>query len=87
VTVYPPKITPKSTRGAFTGFFLSLSHFVSTRPFFSLGLVVGFFTLVVLYGKSRSRRSYGGKGHFINMNEKEGLLGSMGNGNGGAKHD
>jgi protein disulfide-isomerase len=68
------------------GFFLSVSHFVSTRPFISLGLVVGFFTAIVLFGKSRSRRSYG-RGGFINLSEKEGLLGSIGNGNGGAKHD
>ncbi|OAL03460.1 thioredoxin-like protein [Phaeosphaeriaceae sp. SRC1lsM3a] len=86
VTVYPPKITPKSTTGAFYGFFLSLSHFISTHKFLSLGMVVGSFTLVILYGRSRNRRSYG-RGGFIHLNEKEGLLGSMGNGNGGAKHD
>ncbi|KAF1913245.1 thioredoxin-like protein [Ampelomyces quisqualis] len=83
VTVYPPKIAPKSTTGAFTGFFLSTSHFVSTRPFLSLGMVVAFFTVIVLFGKSRNRRLYS-RGGFIHLNEKDGLLGSNGN---GAKHD
>jgi protein disulfide-isomerase len=86
VTVYPPKITPKSTTGAFYGFFLSLSQFISTHKFLSLGLVVGSFTGLILLGRSRNRRSYG-KGGFVHLNEKDGLLGSMGNGSGGAKHD
>jgi protein disulfide-isomerase len=86
VTVNPPKIAPKSTAGAFTGFFLSLSHLFSSHTFIALGMVVGLFTAVVLFGRSRRRRSFG-KGGFIQISEKEGLLGSMGNGNGGAKHD
>ncbi|KAF2824533.1 thioredoxin-like protein [Ophiobolus disseminans] len=83
VTVNPPKIAPKSTTGSITGFFLSIRHFFSTHPFIGLGIVVGFFTAIVLFGKRR-RRSYG-KGGFIHLGEKDGLLGSMGNG--GGKHD
>lgn len=41
-------------------------------------MVVGFFTAVALFGKRR-RRS--GKGGFIQLGEKDGLLGGMG------KHD
>jgi protein disulfide-isomerase len=85
VTSNPPKLAPKSTSGAFTGFFLSFTQFVSSHTFLALGMVLGAFTLLVLFGRSRRRRSYG-KGGFINLNEKEGLLGGMGNG-GGAKHD
>ncbi|KAF2026346.1 thioredoxin-like protein [Setomelanomma holmii] len=84
VTVNPPKIAPKSTTGTITGFFLAIRHFCSTHKFIALGMVVGFFTAIVLFG--RRRRSYG-KGGFIHLSEKEGLLGGMGNGNGGAKHD
>tara|TARA_R110002003_G_scaffold2123_1_gene24042 strand:- start:5408 stop:5551 length:144 start_codon:yes stop_codon:yes gene_type:complete len=47
-------------------------------------MVVGFFTAIVLFGKRR--RSFG-KGGFIHLSEKEGLLGGMGNGSGSAKHD
>jgi protein disulfide-isomerase len=88
VTVSPPKIKPKSTMGAFMSFFVSVQNFFSwfgSHLFLSLGLVVGFFTLLVLFNR-RGRRSYG-KGSFIHLNEKDGLLGAMGNGNGGAKHD
>ena len=45
-------------------------------------MVVGFFTAIVLMGKSKNRRSFN-RG-FINLSEKEGLLGGNGN---GAKHD
>ncbi|KAH7072547.1 thioredoxin-like protein [Paraphoma chrysanthemicola] len=83
VTSNPPKIAPKSTTGAVTGFFLAIRHFCSSHTFIALGMVVGFFTAIVLFG--RRRRSYG-KGGFIHLNEKDGLLGGMGNG-GGAKHD
>lgn len=83
VTVNPPKIAPKSTTGSITGFFLAIRHFISSHPFLSLGLFVGFFTALALFGKRR-RRSYG-KGGFIHLGEKDGLLGSMGNG--GGKHD
>ncbi|KAH8729109.1 thioredoxin-like protein [Phaeosphaeriaceae sp. PMI808] len=82
VTVYPPQISPKSTSGAFMGFFLSLQQFVSQHKFLSLGLVGGVITVVVLFG--RRRRGAFGKGGFIQMGEKEGLLGGS---NGGAKHD
>jgi len=83
VTVNPPKIAPKSTTGSITGFFLSIRHLFSTHPFIGLGTVVGFFTAILLFGKRR-RRSYG-KGGFIQLGEKDGLLGGMGNG--GGKHD
>jgi protein disulfide-isomerase len=89
VTVYPPKIKPKSTMGAFMSFFLSVQHFFGffgSHPFIALGMVVGFFTFLILFNRSRSRRSYG-KGSLIHLGEKEGLLGGLGNGNGGAKHD
>ncbi|EAT80055.1 hypothetical protein HBI56_149260 [Parastagonospora nodorum] len=82
VAVPSPKLAPKYTRSAFTRFFVSTSAFVTTHPFLSLGMVVGFFTAIVLMGKSRSRRSFN-RG-FINLGEKEGLLGGNGN---GAKHD
>lgn len=84
VTVNPPKIAPKSTTGTFTGFFLAIRHFFSSHTFIALGMVVGFFTAIVLFGKRR--RSFG-KGGFIHLSEKEGLLGGMGNGSGSAKHD
>jgi protein disulfide-isomerase len=83
VTANPPKLAPKYTRSAFTRFFVSTSAFVTTHPFLSLGMVVGFFTAIVLFGKSRSRRPFN-KGGFINLSEKEGLLGGNFN---GAKHD
>jgi protein disulfide-isomerase len=41
-------------------------------------MVVGFFAAMVLLGKRRRR---GGKGGFIQLGEKDGLLGGMG------KHD
>jgi protein disulfide-isomerase len=68
-------------------FFLSVQHFFGffgSHPFIGIGMVVGFFLMLGLF--KRSRRSYG-KGGFIHLTEKEGLLGAMGNGNGGAKHD
>lgn len=82
VAVPSPKLAPKYTRSAFTRFFVSTSAFVTTHPFLSLGMVVGFFTAIVLMGKSKNRRSFN-RG-FINLSEKEGLLGGNGN---GAKHD
>ncbi|KAL6711033.1 hypothetical protein ACN47E_006908 [Coniothyrium glycines] len=89
VTTNPPKIAPKSTTGRITGAWLSISHFFGSHPFIGLGMVVGFFTAVVLFGKSRSRRkAFGNTASFFQLGEKDGLLGGMGNGNhGGAKHD
>jgi protein disulfide-isomerase len=77
VTTKPPKIAPKSTRSGFTNFFVSTTEFVTSHPFLSLGMVVGFFTAIVLFGKSRNKRyPINGNGHW---SEKEGLL--------GGKHD
>ncbi|CAO2652961.1 Nn.00g023720.m01.CDS01 [Neocucurbitaria sp. VM-36] len=88
VTSKPPQITPKSTSGRFMGYYLSIQQFCGTHPFIALGMVVGFFTAVVLFGKSRSRRrAFGNTGAYFQLGEKDGLLGGMGNGNGGAKHD
>ncbi|KAF1843560.1 thioredoxin-like protein [Cucurbitaria berberidis CBS 394.84] len=87
VTSNPPKIAPKSTSGRFMGTYLSIRHFCNNHPFIALGMVVGFFTAAVLFGKSRSRRSFGNTGAYFQLGEKDGLLGGMGNGNGGAKHD
>ncbi|KAG9385584.1 Thioredoxin domain-containing protein [Pyrenophora tritici-repentis] len=89
VTANPPKITPKSTTGRFMGTFLSIRHFINGHPFISLGLFVGFFTAMTLFGKSRRRRQFGSTGSYFQLGEKDGLLGGMGNGGfaGGAKHD
>ncbi|KAH7379639.1 thioredoxin-like protein [Pyrenochaeta sp. MPI-SDFR-AT-0127] len=88
VTSKPPKITPKSTTGRFMGLYLSTRQFCGNHPFIALGMVVGFFTAVVLFGKSRSRRrGFGNTGAFFQLGEKDGLLGGMGSGNAGAKHD
>jgi protein disulfide-isomerase len=88
VTASPSNIKPKSTMGAFMRWFVSVQNFfnfLGSHLFLTLGLIVGFFTFLVLFNR-RGRRSYG-KGSFIHLNEKDGLLGGMGNGNGGAKHD
>ncbi|RAR00859.1 thioredoxin-like protein [Stemphylium lycopersici] len=88
VTANPPKITPKSTTGRVYGTYLSVHHFIGNHPFISLGLFVGFFTSLVLLGKSRRRRQFGSTGAYFQLGEKDGLLGGIGNGNfGGAKHD
>jgi protein disulfide-isomerase len=84
VTKNPPQLTPKSTSGRFMGAYFSIKRFFGTHPFIGLGMVVGFFTAAILFG--RRRRTFG-KGGYIHLNEKDGLLGGMGNGNGGAKHD
>jgi protein disulfide-isomerase len=85
VTKNPPQIPSKSTTGSITGFFLTIHKFFSNHPYIGLGMVVGFFTAATLFGRSR-RRGFG-KGGFIHLNEKDGLLGGMSNGNSGAKHD
>ncbi|EMD63144.1 hypothetical protein GGP41_005166 [Bipolaris sorokiniana] len=88
VTANPPKITPKSSTGRFMTTYISVRHFIGNHPFISLGLFVGFFTAVMLFGKSRRRRQFGTTGSYFQLGEKDGLLGGLGNGNfGGAKHD
>ncbi|CAN9108530.1 unnamed protein product [Alternaria alternata] len=88
VTSNPPKIAAKSTTGRIAGMWLSIRHFVNNHPFISLGMFVGFFTAATLFGNSRRRRQFGSTGSYFQLGEKDGLLGSMGNGNfGGAKHD
>ncbi|KAF2850468.1 disulfide isomeras-like protein [Plenodomus tracheiphilus IPT5] len=88
VTSNPPKIAPKSTTGRVMGAYLSVHHFCGKHPFIALGMFVGFFTAAVLFGKSRRRRSFGNTGAYFQLNEKDGLLGGISNGNhGGAKHD
>jgi protein disulfide-isomerase len=82
VTANPPKIAPKSTTGTFTGMLLSVQHAFRLHPYIGLGMFLGLFAAIVLFG--RRRRSFG-KGGYINLGEKDGLLG--GGNNGGAKHD
>lgn len=70
------------------GAFLSTRHFCGHHPFIALGMFVGFFTAAVLFCSSRRRNTFGNTGAYFQINEKDGLLGGIGNGNhGGAKHD
>jgi protein disulfide-isomerase len=88
VTSNPPKIAPKSTTGRVMGAFLTTRHFIHSHPFLSLGMFVGLFTALVLFGGSRRRRQFGNTGAYFQVGEKDGLLGGMGNGGfAGAKHD
>lgn len=68
--------------------YLSITSFAGSHPFLTLGMVVGFFTAAVLFGRSRSRRrTFGNTGAYFQLGEKDGLLGGLGSGHGGAKHD
>ena len=72
----PPKIKPKSTIGAVEKFFFDLRGTISGHPFLSVGLIMGIFVGLSLYGRGRMRKSRGG---FFRLDEKDGLLGgSMG---------
>jgi protein disulfide-isomerase len=83
VTQNPPQIPAKSTTGTISGFFLSLRHFGGNHPIFAvIGMVV--LILGALIGGKRMRRRNAG---YFQLGEKDGLLGGIGSGNGGAKHD
>ncbi|KAF2877486.1 thioredoxin-like protein [Massariosphaeria phaeospora] len=79
VITSPPKITPKSTTGSFTGFFLSIGDFYTGHPWLALGGAIGFILAASLFGRSRMRRrTFGNTGSFFQLDNKEGILGSNG---------
>ncbi|KAJ4370911.1 hypothetical protein N0V86_008605 [Didymella sp. IMI 355093] len=84
VTQNPPQIRAKSTTGRVSGFFLSLNSFAWHHPVLAIFGVIGLIITALFGGKKLRRRGNAG---YFQLGEKDGLLGGIGSGNGGAKHD
>jgi protein disulfide-isomerase len=81
VVANPPKISPKSTAGAFSRFFLQIKNFCSGHPWLALGMAIGLVLAAAIFGKNRMRRrSFGNTGSYFQLDGKEGLLGGGGQG-------
>jgi len=76
VVTSPPKISPKSTTGAFERFFFQLRGLFSSHPWLALGVLIGFLAALATWGKGKIRKGrVFGSGGYFQLNEKEGLLG------------
>jgi protein disulfide-isomerase len=84
VTQNPPQIRAKSSTGRVAGFFLRLNNFAWHHPVLAVFATIGLIITALLGGKKMRRRGNAG---YFQLSEKDGLLGGIGSGNGGAKHD
>ena len=80
IVAVPPKISSKSTTGAFGRVFFGVQNSLSHHPFVSLGLLIGISIGTWMWRKGRIRF---GRGGFFHLDGKEGLL----NGGGYGKAD
>ena len=82
----PPRLTPKSTIGAFENVIFQIRNFGTYHPWLSIivliGAILGLFSIM----KNGSRiKQFGGQNGYIRLDGKEGLLGgNVGNANGKA---
>lgn len=80
----PPRLTPKSTIGAFENVIFQIRNFGTYHPYLSvivlIGAIVGLFTVMKNGNKIKQ---FGGNG-YIRLDGKEGLLGHGGGANGKA---
>ena len=83
VVANPPKLSSKSSTGMFQQIFFTLTGPVTSHPWISLGMIIGFGISISIWGKGRIRRSKSGTGGFFHLEGKEGLL----NGGGYGKAD
>jgi protein disulfide-isomerase len=81
----PPRLTPKSTIGAFENVIFQIRNFGTYHPILSIIVLIGAVVVLFTVMKNGSRiKQFGGSNGYIRLDGKEGLLGHAANGGGKA---